>query len=411
MVRSGADKQVMIVGAGHAGGSAAAFLRQYGFEGAITLVGSEPVAPYQRPPLSKAWLKGEANVDALLLRPAAFYAGAGISLRLGAEVTALDLARREIRIDCEALGYDRLILATGARPRTLPVPGHDLQGVHVLRSMADAEALKKALAPGRRLAVVGGGYVGLEVAASARALGAEAVVIEREAKLLARVACGPLADFFQAYHQARGVDFVLGAQVTGFDGEGGRVAAVAFADGRRVACDLVVVGVGAVPNDELAQAAGLACRDGILVDEVSRTSDPAASAIGDCSRRPLPLYGEVARLESVPSALEQAKQAAADVCGRDQPPGETPWFWSDQYDLKLQIAGLPLKSCRTVVRGEPAQGRFAVFHLAEDGRIQCVEAVNSPAEFMGGRLLIGARTPVLADRLADAAVPMKAVAA
>jgi 3-phenylpropionate/trans-cinnamate dioxygenase ferredoxin reductase subunit len=229
--------------------------------------------------------------------------------------------------------------------------------------------------------------------------------------LLARVACGPLSDFFLAYHRARGVDFILGAQVAGFEGRRGQVAAVAFADGGRAACDVVLVGVGAVANDDLARAAGLDCRDGVLVDGLSRTSDAAISAIGDCTRRPLPIYGEVGRLESVPSAIEQAKQAAADICGRDQPPGETPWFWSDQYDLKLQIAGLPLQSSRTVVRGDPDQGRFAVFHLTGDGRVQCVEAVNSPAEFMGGRLLIGARTAVSAERLGDVSIPMKAVAA
>ncbi|HTK36014.1 MAG TPA: FAD-dependent oxidoreductase [Caulobacteraceae bacterium] len=407
---SDADKTVVIVGAGHAGGSAAAFLRQYGYAGAITVFGEEPLAPYQRPPLSKAWLKGEADADDLALRPDSFYAEERITLRLDSRIEALDRWNKQVCLGGERVGYDRLILATGARPRKLPLPGAELEGVLALRSVADAEVLKNALGPGKRLAVIGGGYIGLEAAASARALGAEAIVIEREPRLLARVACAALSEFFLSYHRGKGVSFALAAQVTGIEGKDGKVTGVAFANGKPVPCDAVLVGVGAIPNDDLARAAGLDCQDGVLVDLTARTSDPAISAIGDCSRRPLPIYGEVGRLESVPNALEQAKQAAADICGRPQPPGEVPWFWSDQYDLKLQIAGLPFNTDRTVIRGEPRFGRFAVFHLTEDGRVQCVEAVNSPAEFMGGRQLIGSRKPVSAERLRDITVPMKAVA-
>jgi 3-phenylpropionate/trans-cinnamate dioxygenase ferredoxin reductase subunit len=407
---SDADKRVVIVGAGHAGGSAAAFLRQYGWTGSIIVVGEEPLPPYQRPPLSKAWLKGEANEEDLALRPDSFYAEENIALRLDTRVGAIDRWNRQVCIGSERLGYDRLILATGARPRALPLPGAELEGVLALRSVADAEALKAALGPGKKLAVIGGGYIGLEAAASARALGAEAIVIEREPRLLARVACAALSEFFLSYHRGRGVSFALAAQVTGIEGKDGKASAIAFANGHPIACDAVLVGVGAIPNDDIARAAELDCQDGILVDLMARTSDPKISAIGDCTRRPLPIYGQVGRLESVPNALEQAKQAAADICGREQPPGEVPWFWSDQYDLKLQIAGLPLNTARTVIRGEPRFGRFAVFHLTEDGRVQCVEAVNSPAEFMGGRILIGSRKPVSADRLRDISVPMKAVA-
>jgi 3-phenylpropionate/trans-cinnamate dioxygenase ferredoxin reductase subunit len=402
---------VVIVGAGHAGGSAAAFLRQYGWEGAITLVGEEPLAPYQRPPLSKAWLKGEADADDLALRPDSFYAEENIALRLNTRVEAVDRWNKQVLLaGGERLAYDRLILATGARPRKIALPGADLKGVLELRSVADAQALKTALGPGKKLAVIGGGYIGLEAAASARALGAEAIVIEREPRLLARVACAALSEFFLSYHRGHGVSFALGAQVAAIEGREGRVSAIRFANGEPIACDAVLVGVGAIPNDDLARTAGIDCQDGVLVDLQARTSDEAVSAIGDCTRRPLPIYKSVGRLESVPNALEQAKQAAADICGRPAPPGEVPWFWSDQYDLKLQIAGLPLNADRVVIRGEPRFGHFAVFHLSEDCRVQCVEAVNSPAEFMGGRLLIGSRKPVAPERLRDISTPMKAVA-
>lgn len=396
---------VLIVGAGHAGGSAAAFLRQYGHEGPITLVGAEPVPPYQRPPLSKAWLKGEADAESLMLRPAEWYAENGVELRLGRTVTAIDRTTRRARLDDGTeLAWERLILATGARARRLAVPGADAPGVLELRTAADAERLKQALGPGRRLAVIGGGYVGLEAAASARALGSEVVVIEREARVLARVACEPLSRFFEAYHRERGVAFELGAQVAGVE-----AGAVRLADGRRLDCDAVLVGVGAQPNLELAEAAGLTCRDGVVVDLEARTSDPAIHAIGDVTWRPLPLYDREVRLESVPNALEQARQAAAAIAGRPAPAPEVPWFWSDQYDLKLQIAGAPFDCDRIVTRGDPASARFALFHL-QGGVVRAVEAVNAPAEFMAGKQLVGRKAAVAPERLADPAVSMKEVA-
>ena len=405
------DGRVVIIGAGHAGGSAAAFLRQYGWSGSITVIGEEPLAPYQRPPLSKAWLKGEADAEDLALRPDSFYAEEHIDLRLDTRAEAFDRWNRQVCLPGgERIPYDRLILATGARPRRLPLPGADLEGVLCLRSAADAEALKRALGPGKRLAVIGGGYIGLEAAASARALGAEAVVIEREPRLLARVACAALSEFFLSYHRGKGVSFALGAQVAGIEGRDGKVAAIAFANGDPLPCDVVLVGIGAIPNDDLARAAGLDCQDGVLVDLMARTSDPHVSAIGDCTRRPLPIYGQVGRLESVPNALEQAKQAAADICGREQPPGEVPWFWSDQYDLKLQIAGIARPGDTIVQRGDPASRKFAVFHL-RDGAVAAVEAVNAPPEFMAGKQLIGSRKPVSREKLANPAISMKEVAA
>ena len=413
------SERIVILGAGHAGGTAAALLRQYGFAGAITLIGDEPLAPYQRPPLSKAWLKGEADGDSLQLKDPEWYADNGVDLRLSQTASAIDRTARTVRLsDGATVAYDRLILATGARARALPIEGADLDGVLALRTAADAEALKAELtqplgtgqseAP-RRLAVIGGGYVGLEVAASARALGGEAVIIEREPRILARVACETLSSFFEARHREHGVQFILGAGVERLVGEAGRVTGVALADGSVVACDAVLIGVGAIPNDELAQAAGLVCQDGVLVDLEARTSDPDIFAIGDVTRRPMPLYDDVRmRLESVPNALEQAKQAAAAITGRPAPAPEVPWFWSDQYDAKLQIAGLPVGADRQVVRGDPGEGRFAVFHLAGE-RIVSVEAVSAPPEFMAGKQMIGRGAAVDVDKLADTAVSMKEV--
>lgn len=403
--------RVVIIGAGHAGGTAAALLRQYGYEGEIVLIGEEPLAPYQRPPLSKAWLKGEVDAEGLLLRPESFYVENGILLRRG--VAAVKIAREARMVTLqsgESLSYDILILATGARARPLPVEGANLDGVLSLRSAADAEALKAHLGPGKTLAVIGGGYVGLEAAASARALGSNAVVIEREVRCLARVACVELSDFFQAQHRAHGVTFELNAEVDAIEGKKGKVVGVRLKDGRVLSCDAALVGIGAIANVELAKDAGLECTGGVVVDLNARTADPHVYAIGDVTHRPMPLYDRMFRLESVPNALEQAKQAAAHICGKEAPKAEVPWFWSDQYDLKLQIAGLPFDTDGAIVRGDPAQAKFAIFHLKGD-RVMAVEAVNAAPEFMMGRILIGARTPVSREKLADPAVSMKEVAA
>lgn len=398
--------KVLIIGAGHAGGSVAAFLRQYGHEGPIVLAGEEGAPPYQRPPLSKAWLKGEADLEALLLRPLRFYAEQNIDFRPSMVAVAVDPAAKTVAFhDGSSETYDILVLATGSTARKLPVPGGDLPDLLELRTMKDAERLKAVLGPGKRLAVVGGGYVGLEAAASARALGAEAVVIERAPRVLARVASETLSAFFTTQHRAHGVEILTNAEVVAVARDG-----VTLADGAVVSADAVLVGVGALACDVLARSAGLTCGDGVVVDAEARTSDPAIFAIGDMTRRPIPVHGGVHhRLESVPNALEQAKQAAAAIVGRAGPTPEVPWFWSDQYDVKLQIAGLPFDADRQVVRGDPTASGFAVFHLNGD-RIVCVEAVNAPPEFMAGRQLIAKATPVDVDKLADPAVSMKAVA-
>ena len=403
--------RVVIVGAGHAGGTAAALLRQYGWTGPVVIVGEEPIAPYQRPPLSKAWLKGEASADSLALKPLSFYAENGLDLKLGLKVESADPASKSLTLsDGQKIAYDHLILATGARARRLALPGADLPGVLELRTAEDAEKLEQALGPGKRLAVVGGGYVGLEAAASARALGAEAVVIEREPRILARVACETLSNFFQSYHAAKGVVFEVDAGVTGFAGTPAQFEGVTLSDGRTIAADVALVGVGAIPNDDLARQLGCAVDTGVVVDDKAQTTVEGVYAIGDVTRRPLPLYGLTGRLESVPNALEQAKQVAAHLTGRPAPAPETPWFWSDQYDLKLQIAGMPFHAVRILVRGDPSAAKFAVFHLDAENRIQAVEAVNAAPEFMGGKLLVGNRKPVDPDKLVDVSVSMKEVA-
>jgi 3-phenylpropionate/trans-cinnamate dioxygenase ferredoxin reductase component len=405
------NAHVVIIGAGHAGGTLAALLRQYGHTGPITLVGDEPIAPYQRPPLSKAWLKGEADAASLALKPLEFYAEANIDFRPNLKAVKLERSARKVTLsDGSEVSYDILVLATGARAIALPIPGADLKGVLFLRSAADAEALKAQVGPGKRLAVVGGGYIGLEVAASGRALGAEVVVLERETRLLARVANEVLSEFFRDVHEQHGVKFELGASVVGFEGANGHITGVKLADGRVLPCDAAVVGVGAHPNDELATDSGLETARGVVVDLEARTSDPHVFAIGDVAHRPMPIYGRMFRMESVPNALEQAKQAASAITGRPAPAGETPWQWSDQYNIKLQIAGYAFDVDEVIVRGDPKSGKFAVFHLKGD-QLQSVEAINAPPEFMMGRQLIGNRKPLDKAKLADPTVSMKEVAA
>ena len=402
---------IVIVGAGHAGGAAAAALRQFGWKGAITLIGDEPLLPYQRPPLSKAWLKGEATAESLALRPERFYTQQTIDVRLSSTVVSIDRAGHAVHLaDGTQVRYEKLILALGARARRLGLPGFDLGGVLELRTAADADRLKAAIGPGRRIAIVGGGYIGLEAAASARALGAEAFVMEREARLLARVASPPLSDFFGRAHRAHGVEIFTGAQVVGLAGQS-HVSGVQLADGSVLACDVALIGVGAVPNEEIAAATGLECSNGVVVDGQARTSDGDVFAVGDLTNRPLALYGRRGRLESVPNALEQARQAASAITGRAAAAAEVPWFWSDQYDIKLQIAGMPFDVAQLVVRGDPASGAFAVFHLDANGCVQCVESVNTLDAFMGGRQMIMKRKVVDAAALRDLSSNMKDLAA
>jgi len=397
----------VIVGAGHAGGSAAAFLRQYGWKGPITLIGAEPVLPYQRPPLSKTWLIGAGDLASLLLRSTDFYRTNSIEWRGDAEVVAIDRVARAVTLENgERVDYDQLILALGSVVRALPLPGHDLRNIVTLRTVADADRLKTLLSPGVRLAIVGAGYIGLEIAASARSLGADVIVLEREGRVLPRVGSEPLSAFFQQRHTAAGVRIMLNASLEAFEGDDA-VAGIRLRDGTVITCNAALVGIGAAPNDALARSAGVTCLNGIVVDQAARTSDPLIHAVGDCTFRPLPLYQQSARLESVPNALEQAKQAAADLCGRPPPSPEVPWFWSDQYDVRLQIAGLPFDVAELAIRGDPSGNSFAIFHLSADGTVQAVEAVNAPAEFMAGRIMIARRKRPLAAQLRDVSCSLK----
>ncbi|MFC0282327.1 NAD(P)/FAD-dependent oxidoreductase [Camelimonas abortus] len=402
---------VAIIGAGHAGGAAAAALRQAGYAGPVLLAGEEPHPPYQRPPLSKAWLKGEIDHSGLALKHDDWYGANAVDLRLGVRALAIDPAAKTVTLDDGAtVVWEKLVIATGARPRLLPGMENRPANLITLRNRADADALKAALAPGRRLVIIGAGYVGLEVAASATGASAQVTVLEREPRVLARVASPEMSAFFSRLHRGHGVDLRTGARIAGFDTEGGRITAVRLEGGETLPCDAVLAGVGAVPNAEIAEAAGLACDNGVIVDGAARTSHPDIFAIGDVTHRPLPLYGRTARLESVPSALEQAKQAACAIAGKPQPPAETPWFWSDQYDVKLQIAGLPFDADRRVARGDPDSGRFAVFHLA-GGRLMAVEAANAPQEFMAAKMMIQNRRTVDPALLADPGVSMKEIMA
>lgn len=402
----------MIVGAGHGGANAAALLRQSGYDGQVVLIGDEPELPYDRPPLSKDYLIGKVERDEISLFPEDFYQEQGVTIRTAERVVAVDPAAGCVVLDPgETIYYDQLILATGAAARTLPVPGNDLTGIHTLRTAADARAVRSIMRPGVRIAIVGGGYIGLEVAASAALRGAQATVLERESRILARVASPTLSEFLTRHHSAQGVSVRHSVHIAAFEGDAaGRVVVVRLSDGEAIPCDAVLVGVGAVPRDELAVAAGLRCDNGVLVDPNARTSVPSIYAIGDVTRRPLHYRDGSFRLESIPSALEQARRAVAAILGAPEPRPEIPWFWSDQFDLKLQIAGLLDDAERTVVRGDPSAPKFAVFHL-KGARIRAVEAVNSPGEFMMGRRLMERAIDIDPGRLADESVPLRQLVA
>ncbi len=401
--------QAVIIGAGQAGAQGAQSLRQAGFAGRIILIGEEPVAPYQRPPLSKAYLQGALGADRLALKPDAFYSQNDIALRLGVRIAAIDRANARIMTDSgEAISYDRLMIATGAPPRRLVCPGADLPGVHYLRTIEDCEGLRPALATARRLVIVGAGYIGLEVAASARKAGRAVTVLEAQSRVLQRVAGPEISAFFDATHRAHGVDLRLGSMLSGFEGRG-RIERAVLADGEKIDCDAVLIGVGAAPAIALAVDAGLTIDNGVATDERARTSDRSIFAAGDCASHPSRLYGRRLRLESVPNAIEQAKVAGANMAGGDAIYDAVPWFWSDQYDIKLQTAGVAEGADAAVVRGEPAAARFSVWSLKE-GRVLAVDAVNDPAAFLASKKIIAAKAPVDAKKLADPATDLKSLA-
>lgn len=396
----------IIIGAGHAGGEAAIQLRKAGYEAPITIIGEERHAPYERPPLSKDLLAGDMAPERVFLRPGDFWTGHDINLKLGVKVTAIDRAAGQVALaDGETAGYDALILATGARPRRLPIAGAELPGLHVVRTIEDTEGLQEDMASARRLALVGGGYIGLEAAAVARKKGLEVSVFEAGDRLLARSGSPEIAAYYKHLHESRGVSVHVSQSIAAFEGDG-RICAIRMTDGTRHETDIVVVGVGVVPNIELAQAAGLEVANGIVVDEYCRTADAAIYAIGDVAAHPSAIYGQMLRLESVHNAMAQARIAALAIAGRPEPYNEVPWFWSNQYDARLQIAGVRLEGDETVVRGDMAGGSFSVAHL-RGGRLTALEAVNNPRDFMAAKRLIAAGTALDPKRLADATVPLK----
>lgn len=401
--------QAVIIGAGQAGAQGAQSLRAAGFQGRIVLLGEEPAAPYQRPPLSKSYLQGTLGADRLALKPDAFYAQSEIDLRLGVRAAAIDRAKARVEIEGgEPIAYDRLLIATGAPPRRLNCPGAELPGVHYLRTAADSDRLRPALSGARRIVIVGAGYIGLEVAASARKAGCEVTVLEAQARVLQRVAGPDISAFFDGLHRAHGVDLRTGAMLAGFEGRD-KIEAAVLANGERIACDAALVGVGASPAIALAIEAGLAIENGVATDDHARTSDPAIYAAGDCASHPSRLYGRRLRLESVPNAIEQAKVAGANMAGGDAVYDAVPWFWSDQYDVKLQTAGVAEGADEAVVRGDPAAARFSVWSLKE-GRVLAVDAVNDPAAFLASKKIIAAKAPVDAKSLADPATDLKSLA-
>ncbi len=400
---------VVIVGAGQAGFQVAASLRDGGFTGRVLLIGDEPGLPYQRPPLSKAYLAGKSDRIALNLRAEAFYTQASIEVLTGRTVTAIDRARRTVRLsDGGSIAYGHLVLATGARNRPLPVPGADLAGVLQLRSADDAEALKQRLPDLKRFVIIGAGFIGLEIAATASARGIDVTVLEATARPMARALSEAMSEFFRKIHETAGVHLVFNTAVTRIHGEAGRATAVETADGRTFDADLVVVGVGVLPNVELAAEAGLTVDNGIVVDENLLTSDPAISAIGDCAAFAQPFAeGKRGRVESVQNAVDQARCVAARIVGKAHAYHAIPWFWSDQGPYKLQIAGMSTPHDLSVIRGNPEAGAFSVFCF-RNGRLVGVESVNKPADHMVARKLITAGTPLSPQEAADTAFDLKA---
>ena len=400
----------VIVGASHAAAQLAPTLRQEGWQGRIIMVGEEPWIPYHRPPLSKAFLSGEKTLQDIYIRPQPVYEKAGIEFMLNTRVAAIDREKKSLVLGTGAtLGYDRLVLTVGSRVRKVDLPGMGLAGVYYLRDVSDVEQIRSRVAAGRRAVIVGGGYIGLETAAVLCKLGMQVTVLEMMERVLQRVTAPEVSAFFQRVHAEEGVDIRCGVSVTAIAGEGS-VEKVICNDATECAADLVVVGVGIVPNVELAEAAGLEVNNGIVVDAFARTSDADILAAGDCTFHENALYGRHIRLESVQNATDQARTAALTLCGKGKAYDALPWFWSDQYDLKLQIAGLSQGYDEVVIRGDQEHSRsFAAFYL-KDGVVIAVDAVNRAPEFMMGKRLISDRRAVDRERLADETVSMKELA-
>ncbi len=399
---------VLIVGAGHAGAQAAIALRQLGFAGSVGLLGSEPELPYERPPLSKEYLAGDKAWERMLIRPAAFWIERDVSLLPGRTVVAVDAAAHEVTLESgERLGYHRLVWAAGGHPRALSCTGADLAGVHSVRSRADVDRMIAELPATREVVVVGGGYIGLEAAAVLTKLGKRVTVLEAQDRVLARVAGEPLSRFYEAEHRAQGVDVRLGVAVACIEGVAGRTTGVRLADGGVVDCDMVVVGIGIAPAIAPLAEAGADCSDGVHVDSECRTSLPDVFAAGDCAaHRNRFACGARIRLESVQNANDQASTAARAIVGCGGGYDAVPWFWSNQYDLKLQTVGLSSGHDEAVVRGDPGERSFSLVYLRE-GRVIALDCVNATKDYVAGRRLVEAAAMLRPEALADASRPLK----
>ncbi len=397
---------IIIAGAGHGAGQVVASLKQHKFDGKIVLIGDEPHLPYQRPPLSKKYLAGELPPERLYYKPASFYDDPQVDVRLDTRVTGIDRTARTVTTgDDQELAYDKLVLALGSRVRKVAVDGADLPGIHYLRSIADVDAIRADMSNNKNVVIVGAGYIGLEVAAVCRQHGLQVAVLEMEDRVMSRVVSPNVSDYYQLRHTEHGVRLMLSTGLAGFEGRR-RVRHVVTTDGQKLPADFVVVGVGILPNMELAAESGLDTADGIVVDDRCQTSDPDIYAIGDCTFHPNDIYGRKLRLESVHNALEQAKTAAGNICGVESHYCQVPWFWSDQYDIKLQIAGLSAGYDDVVLRGDPSGGSFACFYLA-DGVLIAVDAINSPREFMQSKKLIADRARPAPAELANPGILLK----
>ena len=392
----------VIVGAGQAASQAAQSLRQWGYSGKICIVGAEPFAPYQRPPLSKAYLKGDLSEERLLFKPASWYEDQQIELRLSTRALMIDRSRKTITLEGGLdIAYDALILCTGSRPRQLQAPGFNLNGVHDLRSLDDVTRLRPLMTAGRKLVLIGAGFIGLEAAAAARQMGLDVTVVEMAERVLSRVTSPLVSAFYEKEHLRKGVKIVKGARLEELKGRNNTLAEAVLHNGMSIEADLILAGIGILPNVELAEQAGLTIENGIATDHDARTSDPSIFAAGDCASRPLVHYDDRrGRLESVHNAIEQGKLAAAAILGKPRPPQDVPWFWSDQYDLKLQTAGLLQGYDETIVRGDPDSRKFSAFYL-RSGRILAVDAINSPPDFMASKRLIAEGTEVPSAKLED----------
>jgi len=397
---------VLIIGGGQAGAQAIDILRREGFAGRIVLVSEEPELPYQRPPLSKKFLAGELAADRLPFRHQSFYDEHRIELKLGIRAIRLDPAARRVALsNGEEIGYDRLLLCLGAISRLLTCPGSELPGVHYLRGISDVPGIREGLKPGARTVIIGGGYIGLEAAATARKMGCAVTVLEMADRVMNRVVASNVSEYFAHEHRSQGIKLICNTRVVRLEG-GARVERVVCADGSSHEADTLVVGVGAVANMQLAADAGLQCENGIVVDEYCRTSDPAIYAAGDCTYHPSLRFDMRVRLESVDNAFEQAKTAALNLLGRPTVHDRVPWFWSDQFDNKLLIVGLSQGHDQQITRGDPATRCFTVCYL-KGGELQAVEAVNHPKDYMAARKLIAERARPVPERLADPSVAMK----